>query len=170
MPLPRCLLLVVFCCVVSVWLAWGAHDYLQESIFQQGFHYAYFMAFALQSVSFSLSLVHEMVDAACCPSEGQRTKERAAEPFGPRLICWYLLLSVCIVEYDNFSPQESRHSTCVCMGVPPPRGVIKVRVRLEQPHLSAPKCTSLLCPDEARHAVFCVPCLRDSSVSSELIA
>ena len=29
---------------------------------------------------------------------------------------------------------------------------------------------SLLCPDEAPHAVFCVPCLRDSSVSSELIA
>jgi hypothetical protein len=29
---------------------------------------------------------------------------------------------------------------------------------------------SLLCPDEKPHAVFCAVCLRDSSVSSELIA
>jgi drug/metabolite transporter (DMT)-like permease len=80
-------------CVSGVWIAWSAHDYLQEKIFKiPGFRFGVFMAFSLQSMSFLLSFLYRISEWALAPrghteviererlaeeEQQQRTKEQA---------------------------------------------------------------------------------------------
>ena len=95
-------------CVAALWLAWGAHDYLQERIFRHGFHQGTFMAFSMQTSTVTLSLLHEAFRrcASSCrrrSSSVEAAPQAPVEPFTPQLWAWYALISACIALTNGMS-------------------------------------------------------------------
>ena len=94
-------------CVAALWLAWGAHDYLQERIFRHGFHHGFFMAFSMQTTTFTLSLLHQALrrGVSCRPrsSSVEAAVAPPVEPFTPQLWGWYALISSCIALTNGMS-------------------------------------------------------------------
>lgn len=73
--------IVLLACVCGVWLTWSTHDYLQERVFRApGWKFGVFMAFALQSVSFLLSLGVRVIEALIeRSSEDARRRQQQEE-------------------------------------------------------------------------------------------
>ena len=72
--------IVLLACVCGVWLTWSTHDYLQERVFRApGWKFGVFMAFALQSVSFLLSLGARVIDALIEQSSEETRRRQQQE-------------------------------------------------------------------------------------------
>ena len=117
-------------CVVSVYLCWATHDYLQERVFKlPGFRFGFFMAFVLQLSSFVLALFQRLTTALFVdPTPLQQSRQRqqsrelmrvdeeramleeeeeaagaSASATQLRLLGWYLLLSALIATANGTS-------------------------------------------------------------------